>query len=994
MELSTVGISCENEAEFCSYDVLLHLNDGNVLSTVQHYSNSVRDHIAVKFAVEVAFALDSNNFVKFFKLVSSATFLSACILHRYFSQVRAEAVRVLNQSHSTSSQPSTFPLSSVVKMLCFDDNNSAIQFLQNHGLEVRGSDVIFQKGKLDIQSSYPIGRSYALVDSKNNLSLGEVVYGSALPAVPVHVPYSSFVAGTQPPQLCSASSSLLEAISTVVQVLSDDTTTEEVKCIVEECISEAESLVAAQSVCEGILDEIVLLLCKENVQNAILEAYRHMEYLREQNAIMDVAIEAVGSELLTNVVATECQQQCYEACIYEASISGVAGDVFEEILLDEVWQAASAVFQQERTKKKLELEALAKEHLRRVLNRYWKMWYSVTCERQHVRKAALDFPTAASVSTLPQQLVHLLPMEKRRKLDLKHISSVGGPQKVSEQLRASCLKLGKQRCDLSAAIDLPSMLQEGLLIAQITDHSDACQSLKLCWQLIVSLPNQIGNTEDKQSIEWLRRKLSYCSSHGISDQIAGVERISLSCNFIKHPALNATKKLEIVVKAITATHGCTSAIFYHQIQGTNAILLYVRKPNPEEPVEEFCDSIVKQFEVVAIHMECRKLPMLVMGTQSLENDFLAYWLKLRITLNSLLLDSKNAFISAMHFKLFNLATIGWSLQSENELCSGLQWLAQNYPRQPSIMHYPLKDFVEEGIMNHFISRVCADRDKRKAAGLSSQPLSVLVELYNAVLDHLITVATAPVQGPLWPVDFSPPSFIQGAFWNNPEYLHLIREEIKKLKLPTPEMKHATVSEFLQYFSSLNLPGGDQLIVPILSREACPCIQWDQVMFLVVEQIFTHLHVDMWFTVDQNNQKEFAIPVSWLRAEVETNIQQIPRFIEQVDGPHPQRHWSDLCPPILMPWTEHSGVLQASLNNEKESSEKFELLLKQWANEPLQLPEEDAVVQCPLLVADEVSSKWNSLDAALELLRMKLRTSRLQVLRDTIQLEDIVNQPSI
>ena len=32
-----------------------------------------------------------------------------------------------------------------------------------------------------------------------------------------------------------------------------------------------------------------------------------------------------------------------------------------------------------------------------------------------------------------------------------------------------------------------------------------------------------------------------------------------------------------------------------------------------------------------------------------------------------------------------------------------------------------------------------------------------------------------------------------AFWNNPEYLHLIREEIKKLKLPTPEMKHATVS---------------------------------------------------------------------------------------------------------------------------------------------------------------------------------------------------------
>ena len=126
------------------------------------------------------------------------------------------------------------------------------------------------------------------------------------------------------------------------------------------------------------------------------------------------------------------------------------------------------------------------------------------------------------------------------------------------------------------------MLQDILLIAQITDHSDVFQSLKWCWQLIVSLPNQIGNTEDKQSIEWLRRKLSYCTSHNDTDRITGVERISLSCNFIKHPALNATKKLEIVVKAVTAKH---SAMLYHQMQGTNAILLYVRKPNPEESVE-------------------------------------------------------------------------------------------------------------------------------------------------------------------------------------------------------------------------------------------------------------------------------------------------------------------------------------------------------------------------------------------------------------------------
>ena len=43
----------------------------NVLaSIVEHYSRSVSDHPTVKFAIEAAVALDSNNFVRFFRLVS------------------------------------------------------------------------------------------------------------------------------------------------------------------------------------------------------------------------------------------------------------------------------------------------------------------------------------------------------------------------------------------------------------------------------------------------------------------------------------------------------------------------------------------------------------------------------------------------------------------------------------------------------------------------------------------------------------------------------------------------------------------------------------------------------------------------------------------------------------------------------------------------------------------------------------------------------------
>ena len=88
---------------------------------------------------------------------------------------------------------------------------------------------------------------------------------------------------------------------------------------------------------------------------------------------MELAIEDVGSELLTNVVASECQRECYEACVYEACLSAFVGDICNEVLQYEVHQAGYNVFQQERMKKISELQALAKEQNRRTLNRYWKM---------------------------------------------------------------------------------------------------------------------------------------------------------------------------------------------------------------------------------------------------------------------------------------------------------------------------------------------------------------------------------------------------------------------------------------------------------------------------------------------------------------------------------------------------------------------------------------------------------------------------------------------
>ena len=56
--------------------------------------------------------------------------------------------------------------------------------------------------------------------------------------------------------------------------------------------------------------------------------------------------------------------------------------------------------------------------------------------------------------------------------------------------------------------------------------------------------------------------------------------------------------------------------------------------------------------------------------------------------------------------------------------------------------------------------------------------------------------------------------------------------------------------------------------------------------------------------------------------------------------------------------------------------RFELLLHKWTNEPLQVPEETiAAIPRATAMADEAGTNWNSPDAALELLRMKIRTNR-------------------
>ncbi|XP_064135664.1 germinal-center associated nuclear protein isoform X1 [Loxodonta africana] len=192
-DLRNKGVSCASEAEFQGYNVLLNLNKGDILREVQQFPPAVRNSSEVKFAVQAFAALNSNNFVRFFKLVQSASYLSACLLHCYFNQIRKDALRALNVAYTVSTQRSTaFPLDSVVRMLLFQDGDEAADFLSYHGLAASDGCVELNRSMFLEPEGLSKAKKSVFISQKLTVSVGEIVNGGLLPPAPCHIPVCSF----------------------------------------------------------------------------------------------------------------------------------------------------------------------------------------------------------------------------------------------------------------------------------------------------------------------------------------------------------------------------------------------------------------------------------------------------------------------------------------------------------------------------------------------------------------------------------------------------------------------------------------------------------------------------------------------------------------------------------------------------------------------------------------------------------------------------------
>ncbi|XP_053673702.1 uncharacterized protein LOC128723962 [Anopheles nili] len=183
-DIAQRGQRCPREAEFRAYMVLLYLNDGNFLWELRQLPATIIHSSELQFALSVYFALEENNFVRFFQLVRSTTYMNACILLRYFTQVRQKALDVVRKAYAVRATAS-FSLSYMTRVLGFEDEEDAEAFFDHYGITIdrESGMVLFEpKQSMYYQPELPFttGRAINLVESKRTCSVGEAICGRPL----------------------------------------------------------------------------------------------------------------------------------------------------------------------------------------------------------------------------------------------------------------------------------------------------------------------------------------------------------------------------------------------------------------------------------------------------------------------------------------------------------------------------------------------------------------------------------------------------------------------------------------------------------------------------------------------------------------------------------------------------------------------------------------------------------------------------------------------
>uniref|UniRef100_A0A8C7Y5D3 Germinal-center associated nuclear protein n=1 Tax=Oryzias sinensis TaxID=183150 RepID=A0A8C7Y5D3_9TELE len=636
-DLATHQTFCPSEAEFRQYSVLLKLNDGDILRSVQQFRDEVRNSPELKFAVQAFAAVNSNNFVRFFKLVKGASYLAGCLLHRYFNQVRAKALKVLNMALTVGPRSTPLPVEDVARMLMFPNSAEATDYVQQFALNVTDGMVELSRVVYQEPDIPPSPKRSAVIIAKKTVLNGEVVNGGPLPIPPHHTPQCSFdlqnkypsfppsvssetgetVGSHSPPAQLTEPQQLFSFISQPEPVkppspppepqpvYSDEEIMAELDCVIEEVVKAevkevtdegaayiAAALQESNVQVESMVSEVVQRLLREISSSEIkLEQERVAEEKRrlEEARLHEAFLAQFSSSLCTEIIHEVLDETIQETVSSE--IQEAVNEKAERLAKCTEQICNSLVEETLNTDIAMLVDDLLEAELQRIY-KYIKRWRDVVAVRRQLKRQMRGFPAAPccvdpcfklkalapSAPTQPSLADLARGMVNLGNAGLLTLSStrlLEMRQEVTHQMRVHYYFQQLLEKHVWAPLDLVSLVTENIPIA----HD------RIFWKALLLLPSDqesAASMANRVLSDWLEAKLG--GEQQSEEHLDGSLWTLCVTNALQESG-RRTQKVHIAVKAsrgpltennLSRVERCS------ELQGTGALILLV----PALPVFE------------------------------------------------------------------------------------------------------------------------------------------------------------------------------------------------------------------------------------------------------------------------------------------------------------------------------------------------------------------------------------------------------------------------
>ncbi|KAM3916594.1 germinal-center associated nuclear protein isoform 2-T2 [Leptodactylus fuscus] len=813
-DLRNRGETCPCEPEFRGYSVLLNLNKGDILREVQQFPDSVRNSAEVKFAVKVFAALNSTNYVRFFRLVRSASYLNSCILHCYFPQIRRDALRVMNVAYTISYQrPTLFPLENIVSLLFFQDAEQATDFLTAYGLNVSDGFVEMNRTAFAEPEAPLQPKRSSYITLKRQGSVGEVVNGARLPQFSMHMPVCSFDAQNKytgnsstyepesrslpettekpEPEEGSVKRSIVllpdikEPSSVPTQAMFQPImppepppsppkpkfSDEDVAYVLEEILDDAvkqlsapviqsvaeyitSALGASSVVADQLLEELILKLCRRIAEEEIkAETERVMEEKRRK------AEEARRIQERERLLSLESRSQCDDLIneVITENIRKISKDELQKaVQLDHnnrILRCSQGVSDQHVGQfVDEEIFLIAKETLYEMqcCSKYIQRWREVLAARKKLRRQMRAFPAAPGSVGRDGKLKALIPSAVH---DVKNLS-----KGIVNLGHAGKLSVTFTRCQQVREQIFHQMKVQHYFHELLCDA--AWTPLELPSLIVKHLPTW------KQCIFW-KVVLALPEINDLDDPT------SVMAEWLKakfswagvRPESDPMEKVQTLAQysSLESQDGCPCRV--------NVCVKVVHGPLTEDELE--------QAELQKAVLGTSGIVLLLPAQSDTDESQIAALLQLKQLLQAkpfkppptlaVLAPSSYTDVETVverelnisdlvscglisNYNVFSIPDGVNDLKGTDMVSSAVQFLLSHCPHPLKLRSLPFRQYIEDGVCSGFSNAFYLDMMERKKSGLPSQDPAAIIDLYNHTVAFLAEAVSSEQLTELsWPV---------------------------------------------------------------------------------------------------------------------------------------------------------------------------------------------------------------------------------------------------